>query len=192
MRSFLSVLILTAGLAISVNAQTWKIDQAHTNAQFSVRHMGISTVRGSFTKVSGTVQYDPADASKTKVDATIETASVDTRVEMRDNDLKGPNFFDAAKYPTITFTSKRVTAGSTGKLLVTGDLNMHGVSKEVVLEVDTPGTPVKDPKGNLHIGSSATTKINRHDFGVNGASAMVGDEVTITIDMELVQAAPTT
>jgi len=176
-------------MAICVHAQTWNIDPAHTNAQFSVRHMGISTVRGSFTKVTGSVQYDAADVAKTKVDATIETSSIDTRVEMRDNDLRGPNFFDAGKFPAITFTSKRVATGSAGKLMITGDLTMHGVTKEVVLEADAPGTPVKDPKGNLHIGTSATTKINRHDFGVNGASTMVGDEVTITIDMELVQPA---
>jgi polyisoprenoid-binding protein YceI len=174
----------------AANAQTWNIDPPHTAAQFSVRHLGISTVRGSFTKVSGSVQYDPANPTKTTIDATIDAASVDTRVEKRDNDLRSPNFFDAAKYPTLTFKSKRVETAGTGKLKVTGDLTMHGVTKEVVLDVDGPSAPIKDPHGNQHMGASATTTINRKDFGVNGASTAVGDDVSITIDMELVQPAP--
>jgi polyisoprenoid-binding protein YceI len=172
------------------NAPTWNIDPPHTAAQFSVRHLGISTVRGSFTKVSGSVQYDPANPGKTTIDATIDAASVDTRVEKRDNDLRSPNFFDAAKYPTLTFKSKRVETAGTGKLKVTGDLTMHGVTKEVVLDVDGPSAAIKDPRGNQHMGASATTTINRKDFGVNGASTAVGDDVSITIDMELVQPAP--
>jgi polyisoprenoid-binding protein YceI len=169
--------------------QTWKIDPAHSAAQFSVRHMGISTVRGAFTKLSGTVQYDSADVSKTVIDATIDATSIDTRVEMRDNDLRSPNYFDAAKFPTLTFKSKTVKADGTGKLKVTGDLTIHGVTKEVVLNVDGPSAPMNDPHGNTRIGASASTTINRADFGMTGGHPMVGDEISITIDMELTRPA---
>ena len=185
-------LILTLPAAAQVqtsNLQTWNIDPNHTAAQFSVRHLGISTVRGSFTKVSGSVQYDPSDPAKTTIDATIDANSVDTRVEKRDSDLRGPSFFDVAKYPTLTFKSKRVETAGSGKMKVVGDLTIHGVTKEVVLDVDGPTAPIKDPKGNLHMGASATTTVNRKDFRVNGAGAAVGDDVPITIDMELVRPA---
>ena len=184
------VLVAAMGLAVSAAAQTetWQLDPAHTAAQFAVRHMGISTVRGAFTKVSGTVQYDPADPAKSSIDATIDAASMDTRVEMRDNDLRSSKFFDVAKYPSITFKSKRVEPAGTGKLKVTGDLTMHGVTKEVVLDVDGPSQPFKDPRGNMHMGASATTTINRTDFGVGTIpAAMVAEQVAITIDMELVK-----
>ena len=151
--------------------------------------MGISTVRGAFTKVSGSAQYDPADPSKTAVDVTIDAASVDTRVSMRDDDLRSPNYFDVAKYPTITFKSKSVQAAGNGKLKLVGDLTIHGVTKEVALDVDGPSAPVTDPKGNSHIGASASTTVNRKDFGVGGSSPMVGEDITITIDVELVRKA---
>jgi polyisoprenoid-binding protein YceI len=187
------LLVITAALALSASAfaqvKTWTIDPNHSAAQFSVRHMGISTVRGAFTKVSGTVSYDPADVSKTAIDVSIDANSVDTRVERRDNDLRSPNFFDVAKYPTLTFKSKHVEAAGTGKLKITGDLTIHGVTKEVVLDVDGPTAPVTDPKGNSHMGASASTKINRTDYGVNGASTVVGNDVPITLDVELVMAA---
>jgi polyisoprenoid-binding protein YceI len=187
------LLVITAAIAFTASAfaqaKTWQIDPNHSAAQFSVRHMGISTVRGAFTKVSGTAIYDPADPSKTSIEATIDATSVDTRVERRDNDLRSPNFFDVAKYPTLTFKSKHTEAAGPGKLKVTGDLTIHGVTKEVVLDVDGPSAPVQDGKGNSHMGASASTKINRKDFGVNGASSVVGDDVPITIDVELVSAA---
>jgi polyisoprenoid-binding protein YceI len=169
--------------------ETWKIDPAHSAAQFSVRHLGISTVRGEFKKVSGSANYDPADPAKTAIEATIDATTIDTRVDRRDNDLRGPEFFDVQKYPTITFKSKRAEAGGTGKLKITGDLTIHGVTKEVVLDVDGPTPPIKDPKGNSHMGASATTKINRKDFGVSGAPTVAGDEVSITIDVELIKEA---
>jgi polyisoprenoid-binding protein YceI len=131
--------------------------------------------------------YDPADPSKTSLEATIDATTVDTRVEMRDKDLRSPNFLDVEKYPTITFKSKRAEPAGAGKLKITGDLTIHGVTREVVLDVDGPTAPVKDPRGNLHLGASATTKINRKDFGVNGAPAMAGDEISITIDAELIK-----
>ncbi len=187
------LLVITAAIAFTASAfaqaKDWKIDPNHTAAQFSVRHLGISTVRGAFTKVSGTATFDPADPSKDSIEVTIDASSVDTRVEMRDNDLRSPNFFDVAKYPTLTFKSKRVEVAGAGKLKVTGDLTIHGVTKEVVLDVDGPSQPITDPKGNSHMGASAGTKINRNDFGVSGRPGMVGDEVTITIDAELVSAA---
>jgi polyisoprenoid-binding protein YceI len=187
-------MFLVAALAFSAAAfaqvQSWKIDPNHTAAQFSVRHMGISTVRGAFTKVSGSVEYDPTNPFKTSIDATIEAASVDTRVEMRDNDLRSPNYFDVAKYPTITFKSKSVEAAGEGKLKIVGDLTIHGTTKEVTLDVDGPSAPVTDPRGNTHVGTSASTKIKRTDFGVGGSNPMVGEDITITIDVELVRPAP--
>ncbi len=167
--------------------ETWKIDPAHSAAQFSVRHLGISTVRGEFKKVSGSANYDPSDPAKTSIEATIDATTIDTRVDKRDNDLRGPEFFDVQKYPTITFKSKRTEAAGTGKLKITGDLTIHGVTREVVLDVDGPTPPIKDPKGNSHMGASATTKINRKDFGVSGAPTVAGDEVSITIDVELIK-----
>jgi len=181
--------VLIFAVSATAEVQTWQIDPNHTAAQFSVRHMGISTVRGAFTKVSGSAQYDPADPSKTAVDATIDAASVDTRVSMRDDDLRSPNYFDVAKYPTITFKSKSVQAAGEGKLKLVGDLTIHGVTKEVALDVDGPSAPVADPKGNSHIGTSASTTVNRKDFGVGGSSPMVGEGITITIDVELVRKA---
>ncbi len=184
------LLVITAALAFTASAfaqaKAWKIDPNHTAAQFSVRHLGISTVRGAFTKVSGTANYDPTDPGKASLEVTIDASSVDTRVEMRDNDLRSPNFFDVAKYPTLTFKSKRVESAGPGKLKVTGDLTIHGVTKEVVLDVDGPSAPVTDAKGNSHMGASASTKINRKDFGVSGNPNAVGDEITITIDAELI------
>jgi polyisoprenoid-binding protein YceI len=185
----LKVLCVILSLAASAAAQaaTWQIDPNHSSAQFSVKHLGVSTVRGAFMKVSGSAKYDAADPTKGSLDATIEAASVDTRVSMRDNDLRSPNFLDVEKYPTITFRSKQTKVAGAGKLQITGDLTIHGVTKEVVLDVDGPTAPIKDPWGNQRIGASASTKINRHDFGVNGAPGVVGDDITITIDAELIQ-----
>jgi polyisoprenoid-binding protein YceI len=190
MLRFVSTLVVALGLAAAAAAQagTWQIDPNHSAAQFSVRHLGVSTVRGAFTKVSGSAQYDPANPANDSLEATIEAASVDTRVEMRDNDLRSPNFLEVQKYPTITFRSKQTKAAGSGKLQITGDLTIHGVTKEVVLDVDGPSAPIKDPWGNQRIGASASTTINRKDFGVNGAPGVVGDEIAIMIDVELFQA----
>jgi polyisoprenoid-binding protein YceI len=180
-------------LTLTAAAQdTWQLDPPHSSAQFSVRHLGVSTVRGAFTKVSGTVQYDSASPGKSSIQATIETASVDTRVEMRDNDLRSPRFLDAQKFPTITFQSKKVEAAGAGKLKVTGDLTIKGVTKEVVIDVDGPTPAIKDPMGKdrLRMGASATTKINRNDFGVSGLPGIVGDEITITLDIEMIKPLP--
>jgi polyisoprenoid-binding protein YceI len=184
----LSAFAVALLLTVSAAAQdTWQLDPPHSSAQFSVRHLGVSTVRGAFTKVSGSVVYDPANLSKSSIQATIDASSVDTRVDMRDNDLRSPRFLDAQKYPTITFQSRKVEAAGAGKLKVTGDLTLHGVSKEVVLDVDGPTPSIKDPMGKdrLRMGASATTKINRNDFGVTSLPGAIGDDITITLDIEM-------
>src|SRR5258708_1220602 len=189
MSRFLLIFIASLALAATAAAQAtnWQIDPNHTAAQFPVKHPGVCTVRGALTKVSGSAKYDPADPSKTMLEANIDATSVDTRVEMRDKDLRSPKFLDVEKYSTITFHSKRTSASGSGKLQITGDLTIHGTTKEVVLDVDGPSAPMKDPWGNQRIGASATTKVSRKDFGVSGLPGVVGDEITITIDAELIQ-----
>lgn len=187
--SFIFIFAILLAVSAAAQVETWNIDPFHSSAQFAVRHNGISTVRGAFAKLSGTVQYDPSDPTKTVIDVTIDANSVDTRVDPRDKDLRSPNFFDVEKFPSITFKSTRVEAQGAGKLKVTGDLSIHGVTKPVVLVVDGPNGPNKDPRGNMHMGASATTAISRKDFGVNGAPGGVGDDVQITIDVEMVKPA---
>jgi polyisoprenoid-binding protein YceI len=170
---------------------TWQIDPAHTAAGFAVKHLMISTVRGQFKGVTGAVVWDDQDVSKSAIDVTIDATTVDTSEPMRDKDLKSEKFFDVAKYPTITFKSKKIENVSAGKLKVTGDLTIHGVTKEVVLDVEGPSNAVKDPWGNTRIAASATTKVNRQDYGVkwnasiDGGGVVVGDDVNITIDLEM-------
>ncbi len=173
-------------------ADTYEIDAAHTSVQFSVRHMMISNVRGEFTKLSGTATGDVANPTAASVEATIDAASIDTRNEKRDEHLRTPDFLDTAKFPTITFKSTKVEkAGDAWKL--TGDLTMHGVTKPVVLDVTNVTAPTKDPWGNTRIGASATTKINRQDFGIvfnktlDGGGVLVGDELAITVDVEVMK-----
>jgi polyisoprenoid-binding protein YceI len=166
--------------------QTWQIDPNHSAAQFSVKHLGISTVRGVFEKTTGTVTFDPANPTKTSIDATIDAKTVNTRVQMRDNDLRSPHFLEVEKYPTITFKSTRAEAAAAGKLKVTGDLTIHGVTKQVVLDVDASSPPINDPMGKgLRMGANATTTINRNDFGITSMSGVVGDDIQIVLDVEL-------
>jgi len=191
----ISAAALAAALSLPTSAatSTWQIDPNHSAAQFAVRHLAISTVRGAFTKVSGTVQFDDKDISKSSVEVTIDAASVDTRVADRDKDLRSDHFFEVEKYPTLTFKSTKVEQVEVGKLKVTGDLTIHGVTKQVVLDVEGPTAPVKDPWGNQRAAANATTKINRQDFGVKWNAKMdnggwvVGDDVAIAIDVEMVQ-----
>src|SRR6204780_367254 len=183
MSRFVFSLVIALAMAASAVAQavTWQIDPNHTAAQFSVRHLGVSTVRGAFTKASGSAQYDPADPSKDALEVTIDANSIDTRVEMRDNDLRSARFFDVQKFPTITFHSKQTKVAGPGKLLITGDLTIRGVTKEVVLDVDGPATPIKDPMGKgQRMGASATRKVNRQDFGVSALPGVIGADITIT------------
>jgi polyisoprenoid-binding protein YceI len=186
---------LAAVLAIPSPAATttWQIDPAHTAAGFSVKHLMISTVRGQFKGVTGTIVWDDQDISKSVVDVTIDANTVDTSEPKRDADLKSANFFDVAKYPTITFKSKKIEPVSAGKLKVTGDLTIHGVTKEAVLDVEGPTGPVKDPWGNTRVAASATTKVNRQEFGMKWNNKMdngglvVSDDVVITIDLEMIK-----
>ena len=199
MGAILSRIALTAGLAAALSLpapaanSNWQIDPAHSSAQFSVRHMAISTVRGAFSKVTGSVVFDDKDVSKSTVEVTIDANSVDTRVPDRDNDLRSEKFFDVVHYPSITFKSKRVEQAAPGKLKVTGDLTIRGTTKEVVLDVEGPTAPMKDPWGNTRNAATATTKINRQDFGVkwnatlDNGGVVVGDDVSIIIDVELIK-----
>ncbi|MCL5671339.1 MAG: YceI family protein [Acidobacteria bacterium] len=169
----------------------WKIDPAHSNAQFSVRHLMISNVKGEFTRVSGQALLDPSNPESLSVEATIDVSTINTREPDRDTHLKSPDFFDVAKYPTLTFKSKGAIAGPDG-LKVTGDLTIHGTTREVTIEVDGPTPPLKDPWGNTRLGASASAKINRKDFGLvwnqalETGGVLVGDEVRINLDVELV------
>ena len=196
-------LLITAALASSTPAlaSDWEIDAAHSTAQFSVRHMMVSTVRGHFQKVSGIASLDDRDLTRSKVEVTIDAASIDTREAKRDEHLKSPDFFDVAKYPTIAFRSTKVEKAGAG-YKVTGDLTIHGVTKPVVLTVDSVTAPQKNPWGKLVRGASATGKLNRKDFGLTWNKALesggvlVGDEVNLQIDVELAaktaDAAPST
>jgi polyisoprenoid-binding protein YceI len=193
MTAVVMMLATVPGLA---QVSTWEIDSAHSGAHFSVRHMMIATVRGEFRKVTGTINMDEKDISKSSVEAVIDAATIDSREERRDNDLRSANFFDVAKFPTITFKSKSVTRLGEGKFKVAGDLTMHGVTKEVILDVEGLNTQVTDPRRGPKMGASATTKINRSDFGltwnrvVETGGVAVSDEVGIIIDLELVKKAP--
>jgi len=174
-----------------LHAAPWEFDPAHTGVQFKVRHLMVSSVRGDFEKVSGKIVYDEADATKSSADITIEAASINTRVAKRDEHLRSPDFLDVGKHPAITFKSKRVEKSGDGTLKMTGDLTIRGVTKEVTLAVEGPTPPIKDPMGNSRVGGQATTKISRKDFGLVWNAALetggvvVGDEVEITIDVEI-------
>jgi len=190
---YFSALAAILSLPAAAATSTWLIDPAHTAAQFAVKHMMISTVRGEFKGVTGAVVWDDADISKSSVNVTIDAATVNTGEPKREADLRSDHFFEVAKYPTITFKSTRVEPAGAGKLNVTGDLTIHGVTKQVVLDVAGPSAAVKDPMGNLRAAISATAKINRQDFGVkwnatmDGGGVVVGDDVNITIDLEMIK-----
>jgi len=173
----------------------WQIDPAHSAAHFSVRHLMISNVRGEFTKISGSALLNPADLTKSTVEITIESASVNTREPQRDEHLRSADFFDVANYPTLAFRSKRIEALGTDNFKLTGDLTIRGVTKEVTFDVEGPTPPVKDPWGNIRAGVTASAKINRKDFGLvwnaltEAGGFVVGDDVKITIEAELIQQA---
>jgi polyisoprenoid-binding protein YceI len=188
-------LFFAASLALTIAspsfADTWKFDPAHSDASFSVRHLMISNVKGEFSKVSGIVDYDPKQPENAKVEATIDVTTVDTREPKRDDHLRSADFFDVQKYPTMTFKSTKVVPAGKEKLKVTGDLTMHGVTKEVVLDVAGPSATIKDNHGNEKSGVSASTTINRKDFGMtwnkamDNGGVMLGDEIPITIEVEM-------
>lgn len=188
------IALLAAGALVastsSAWASEWEIDSSHTASQFSVRHMMISTVRGQFGKTTGAVTLDEKDVTKSKIDVTVDVATVDTRDAKRDAHLKSPDFFDVEKFPTMTFKSTKIA--KKGKTLsVTGDLTIRGVTKPVTLENVVITEPVKTPWGGLARGVTATGKLNRKDFGITWNKALeaggvlVGDEVQLVIDAEL-------
>ncbi|MBX5484437.1 MAG: polyisoprenoid-binding protein [Myxococcaceae bacterium] len=194
-------LIVTAALALAVPASAfaadWEIDPVHSSAFFSVRHMMVSNVKGQFTKLTGTFHYDEKNPANSTAEATIEASSIDTHEPKRDAHLRSPDFFDVEKYPTITFKSTRVQKAGKGKLKVTGDLTMHGVTKSVVLDVEGPTAPVKSPMGDgMKSGLTATTTLHRKDFGLtwnqtlDSGGVLIGDDVKVTLEIELNQKAP--
>ena len=193
MRAFAVVPVVVALLASAAGATTWQLDPAHTSVQFSIRHMMVSNVRGEFTKVSGTANADDADLTKSTLEATIDTASIDTHNDKRDEHLRSPDFFDVAKFPTMTFKAKKIGKQGDGHYAVTGDLTLHGVTKEVTLDVEGPTPTVKDMMGTMRAGAHATTTIKRSDFGsvwnktLEAGGVALGDDVQVSIDVEGVQ-----
>lgn len=182
---------LTAVGAQAAQADEWTIDGKHSGAQFSVRHMMVSNVRGDFGGIAGKVDYDGKDLSKAKVEAVIDVATVNTREAGRDEHLRGADFFDVKKYPTMKFVSKKIEAADDGSFKMTGDLTLHGVTKAVTLDVEGLSKPITDTRGLTRMGTSATGKINRKDFGItynsvlDGGGVAVGDDVRITLDIEM-------
>lgn len=187
--------LLPAGLA--AQEAVWNIDTLHSLAHFSVRHLMIATVRGQFGGVKGVVRYDPKNPAAASVEATIDVTTLNTGEPKRDADLKGEEFFDVKRYPEMKFKSRRVEVAGAGRLKVHGDLTINATTRPVVLDVEGPTPPIRDPRGREKIGASATTKINRKDFGITwnqvleAGGVAVSDEVSITIDLELIKAAPT-
>lgn len=185
--------IVAMSLPAMAFASTWNIDPEHSNIGFKVRHLMVSNVKGHFDKYSGVIVIDDKDIAKSKVEVTIDTASINTNVQKRDDHLRSADFFDVAKFPTMTFVSKKVAKAGKDKLKVTGDLTLHGITREVVLDVDGPTAEIKDPWGNIRRGAVADTKINRKDFGLVWNKALetggvvVGDEVTITLEIEMIK-----
>jgi polyisoprenoid-binding protein YceI len=199
MNRYFSRIAVVAGMAVGLSlparaaTSTWQIDPQHSSAQFAVRHLGLSTVRGAFSKLSGTMVLDDQDITKSSVEVTIDVNTVDTREPDRDKDLRSERFFDVAHFPTMTFKSKKVEQVAPGKLRLTGELTIRGTSREVTLDVDGPTAAVKDPWGNQRLAATATTKINRQDYGVkwnaklDNGGVVVGDDVNITLDVEMIQ-----
>lgn len=195
-KKFALVTTLIFGLILPAmaTAATWNIDPDHSSIGFKVKHLMISNVRGSFDKHTGTIELNEKDITKSKVEVSIETASINTNVQKRDDHLRSADFFDVAKFPVMKFVSKKVAESGKDKLKVTGDLTLHGVTREVVLNVDGPTMESKDPWGNIRKGATATTTINRKDFGLTWNKALetggvvVGDEVNILLEIEMIKA----
>jgi len=174
------------------SATTWNVDPVHSHAEFKVRHMMISNVKGEFKGVTGTLKLDSADLTKSGVEVSLDSATINTGDAQRDGHLKSADFFDVEKFPTLTFKSDRVSKKN-GVLTVAGDLNIHGVTRNVVFEVEGPSAPTKDPWGNTRIGLEATARINRKDFGLTWNASLetggilVGDDVNITLDIQFIK-----
>ncbi len=185
--------IIALSLPALASATIWNIDPEHSNIGFKVRHLMISNVKGNFEKHKGVVEINDQDITKSRVEVSIDTASINTNVQKRDDHLRSAEFFDVAKYPTMTFISKKVAKAGNDKLNVTGDLTLHGITREVVLDVEGPTGESKDPWGVIRRGAVAGTKINRKDFGLVWNKALetggvaVGDEITITLEIEMIK-----
>jgi polyisoprenoid-binding protein YceI len=173
---------------------TWNIDPVHSTAQFKVKHMMISNVKGEFTTITGTLKLDGEDITRSQIEASINADSINTRDAQRDGHLKSADFLDVENFPSLTFKSTNVSQKAEGELSVTGDLTIRGVARSTTFEVEELSAPAKDPWGNTRLGLSATTRINRKDFGLVWNAALetggilVGDDVTITLDVEFIQA----
>jgi polyisoprenoid-binding protein YceI len=184
-------LAMTLSPVLRAQAETWRIDPSHSSAQFTVRHMMISKVRGQFGGVKGTVVYDPKNPTASTVEATIDASTVNTGQAKRDSDLKSAEFFDVKRYPEIKFKSKSVEIAGPGQLKVTGDLTIGATTRPVVLDVEGPTPPVRDTQGREKVGVSGTTKISRKEFGIlynpvmESGGVVVSDEVSIEIEAEL-------
>ena len=196
-RFFLAAPVLL-GLMLTTPAAaqtTWTIDPSHSSAGFTVRHMMVSNVKGSFGKMEGTITWDGTDVKTIAAEATIDATTITTNNEKRDAHLKSPDFFDVAQFPTITFKSKRAEPGAAGTFKLIGDLTMHGVTKEVTLNVEGP-TPPLVAQGRKRVGATATTKVNRQDYKISwsrtldGGGVVAGDDVAITLELELIEAKP--
>ena len=195
--SLVAAALLTSLVVLPASAQsaTWTIDPGHSAAQFTVRHMVVANVRGEFDGPTGTVTFDPADLRTLKVDASFETKTVNTRNADRDKDLRSDLFFDVARFPKMTFKSKRAEPGAAGHLKLVGDLTIKGVTKEVTLDVEGPTPEIKDIWGERRLGATATTTLDRRQFGLvynrmlEGGGAVVGDTITVTLDLEMTRKA---
>jgi polyisoprenoid-binding protein YceI len=193
MRKSAVLAVVAFGLSLpgAFAADEWKVDPMHSAAHFSIKHMMISTVRGSFGKVSGTVNYDGKNLADAKVNASIDASTIETNEAKRDEHLRGKDFFEVEKYPTITFKSTKIKPAGKGKFSMTGDLTMHGVTKPVTLAVEGPSQQIDDKHGNYKVGFSATGTVNRKDFGISynsvldGGGVALGEQVPITLDIEL-------
>ena len=185
---------MTTMAAPQVSTTTWNLDSTHSVAEFKVKHMMISNVKGHFSGISGTLTLDEANLANSRVAATIDVASIATRDPQRDAHLKSPDFFDIEKFPTMAFKSAGVTRTGDGELAVEGDLTIHGVTRKATFNVEGPTPATKDPWGNTRVALSATTRINRKDYGLTWNTALetggilVGEEVTITLDLQFVKA----
>jgi polyisoprenoid-binding protein YceI len=195
MKRFIIVLLfcLTMGMPLIAGAATYQLDTDHSSIQFKVRHLTVSNVTGTFNKLRGTAAIEGEDFATLKVEVAIDAASVDTGHEKRDEHLRNPDFLDVVKYPTITFFSKKVVKGEPGKLRITGDLTLHGVTREITVDLEGPTPEVKDPWGNFRRGATGTSRIDRRDFGITWNKALdtgglvVGNEVGIQVDIEWVR-----
>jgi len=193
MKRYFATILVFLVIPVFAYGTTWQVDPGHSSFQFKVRHLMVSNVKGDFTTVRGMVAIDEQNISNLKVDITIDAASVNTSHAKRDEHLRSADFFDVAKYPTITFVSKKIERTGKDTLKVIGDLTIRGVTKEIAVDVEGPTAEVKDPGGNFRRGATATAKINRQDFGIlwnrvlDAGGVVVGDEVNIYVEVELIK-----